>query len=134
MKKRNILSLILICLTFAANAQKLTEATLYIKSELHSDVYEPQQVFCDQTDVGYHITGRKLIIISKPIELDLKVKKKRLGKYDSWKAVDKDGQYYYITPFEINNNFGLYIQPTDRNLYKMYDRPVVIVSTGNLCK
>jgi hypothetical protein len=135
MKKRNILLLIaLLAALYAANAQKLTESQLFVRAELHDGIYAPQELFCEELTVGYHITGRKVIIISKQLELDLKVKKKRLGKYDSWKAVDKDKQYYYITPFQSEDVFGLYIQPTDKRLTLTYDRPVVIVATGNLCK
>lgn len=132
-QKRILLATILILFALATSAQQMTKVNLYVKVELHNEVYDPEIVSCGTSEVAFHISKRKVIILSQKVTLDLKVKKKRLGQYDSWKAVDKDKQYYYITPFQEDEIFGLYIQPISKNFDKMYDRPVVIVSNGNIC-
>jgi hypothetical protein len=129
-----LVTILLLTTLLPLKAQQMTKANLYVKVELHNEVYEPEIVSCGTSEVAFHISKRKVIIIAKQVTLDLKVKKKRIGDYKSWKAIDKDKQYYYITPFQEDQIFGLYIQPISKNFDKMYDRPVVIVSNGSICR
>lgn len=139
--------LFLFFMTLLATAQsdnrinRLSKETgLFVKTAMtdkEGNVYNEQIIFCGVELVTHFINKRHFIAHTSKFELDLDVKKRKIGNYNSWLAVDKDGRRYFITPFTDGQKvpgYGVFIQPIDKNYSPVYDLPVITIANFNLCQ
>jgi hypothetical protein len=116
------------------------ETGLYIKTVLPDSTngfYSETEIFCGEDLVTHFINKRHFIVHTSKFELDLDVKKRKIGNYHSWLAVDKDGRRYFITPFTDGQKvpgYGVFIQPIDQNYSPVYDLPVITIANFKICQ
>ena len=114
------------------------ETGLYIKTILadtSAGFHTETEIFCGEDLVTHFINKRHFIAHTSKFILDLEVKKRKVGKYNSWVAVDEQGGYYFITPFMVDGaGYGVFIQPVNKDLGRRYDLPIITIANFNLCQ
>jgi hypothetical protein len=103
------------------------------------DITTEREIFCGEDLVTHFINKRHFIAHSSYFVLDLEVIDRKIGKYNSWLAVDENKNYFFITPFGVDNGrggkgYGVFVQPVDKKLNKLYDRPVITMCSVNICQ
>lgn len=114
------------------------ETGLYIRTILadtSAGFRTETEIFCGEDLVTHFINKRHFIAHTSKFILDLEVKKRKVGKYNSWVAVDEQGGYYFITPFIVDGaGYGVFIQPVNKDLGRRYDLPIITIANFNLCQ
>ena len=141
-----VLTAVIIFLSHVAHSQSdrkinrnSKESGLYVRINLVNTVdgvYNSTEVYCGEELVTHFINHRHFIAHTSKFELDLDVKDRKVGEYNSWIAKDRDKEnYYFITPFKVGTDaYGVIIQPCMKNLSLRYDEPVITIANVKICQ
>lgn len=109
--------------------EKLTKVSLSV----HTFMSEEETLYCGTQDGIFFLNKKNIIFKCDKVQLDLKVLRRKIGRYDSWLTYSK-GTYYFVTALNVQNQgFGLMFQPVEFNLMRRYDIPSIVISTVDLC-
>ena len=100
-----------------------------------SGFHNETDIFCGEELVTHFINKRHFIVHTSKYFLDLEVKKRKVGKYNSWLAVDDQNRYFFITPFKADElGYGVFIQPVNKELGRLYDLPIITIANFDICQ
>jgi|SRR5690606_26325551 len=120
-----LLTLLFTLLSLSVFSQKLETSHLYISA---SD----KSIFCKEYQVEWTVKSKKIVVISPVLDLNLKIVKKRVGKYKSW--LGKDGEKYYtITFLKFKDGSALLFIPVEKNFRILTEVGYLIGNTPELC-
>lgn len=138
-----LLSLLLTVFASAQSDRKINrnsqETGLYIRATFGDkidEVYNEKQLYCEEALVTHFINNRHFIAHTSKFQLDIDVKDRKVGKYNSWVGKDRDNDnYYFITPFTTGGvGYGVIIQPVTKKLVFRYDEPVITIANVKICQ
>lgn len=100
---------------------------------------EEKPMFCEYDEFAkFFISNRRIYTYVHNVKLDLRVKKKRVGPYKSWLAIDDEYNYYLVmrvTGIGENNGQGILFRPVRKDLTYDLNRLVYLISgSSELCK
>lgn len=116
--------------------KELTSTGVFIRTVMFDDTFGREVVlFCDLDAVDFLITKKKIIIHSSQFTLDIDIKKRKVGQYNSWVGLDRiSGKFFFITSFRVNTGgYGMFIQPIHEDLTADFTTPQITIANFNLC-
>lgn len=85
--------------------------------------------YCGVSEVTLQVSRKEITLITEKGTLQLKVLKRKIDQYGTYKCQDKQDRIYYVTPIGDNNGgVGLIFQPVEDYLFTF------IVSNKPTCK
>lgn len=116
-------TIIFLLISFSAFAQKLETSYLFIATQDN----------CKQYEVKWQMKSKRVVIVSPVVNLDMKIVKKKVGKYKSW--IGKDGvNYYALTFVKFPDGSALMFVPVTETYWPKSETSYIIGNSPSICK